>query len=193
MTKFIFHGGETKVKNVHNQNYFNEIVKGLKSPVKGLEIPFARQRDKWQSGVLRDKKKFQRNLKDNKKVELDLASEKSSILRQQIKKAEVVFIIGGLEMKCLKENLKKIKDFKQLIKGKVVAGSSAGAYVLSQYYYTHGRARVEEGLGILPVKTIAHYEKEKDKGNLKKLSEKNGQLKIIKIPETQYVVINKVL
>jgi peptidase E len=189
MTKYILHGGETKVRNIHNRNFFREMVKGLNSPVKILDITFARKKKLWLEGYNKDKKKFLKAIK-HKKLIFTLAKEKPEILSRQIKSNEVIFIVGGSEMRYLVKELAKIKNLKRILKGKVVAGSSAGAYVLSRYYYTRLRGRVEKGLGILPIKTIAHYHKAKSADHLQHLKNTGNKLKIYKIPETQYVVIN---
>ena len=40
---------------------------------------------------------------------------------------------------------------------KTVAGSSAGAYVLSAFNYDKSEKTVRTGLGFVPVRTICHY------------------------------------
>ena len=187
MTKFILHGGVARKKSVSNDNYHKEIIKGLKSPIKILDITFAKKKKYWHESYIKDKLIFLRIIK-NKQLLFTLASEKLDQLKKQIKENDVIYIIGGEETLCLKRMI-KLKNLKNLLKGKVVAGSSAGAYVLSRYYYTRLRSRVENGLGILPVKTIAHYDKVKSAVNLKRLRNTGDNLKIYKIPETYYKVI----
>ena len=188
MTKFILHGGVTRRKSNQNRLFFKEIVKGLKSPIKILDITFARKKELLFKGFNKDKNKFLGTIK-KKKLLFTLADEKPVILRRQIKENDVLFIIGGTEMNCLTNNLRKLKNIKRLIKGKVIAGSSADAYVLSRYYYTRLRGRVERGLGILPIKTIAHYDPVKSAVHLERLQNTGDNLKIYKIPETHYTVI----
>ncbi len=64
---------------------------------------------------------------------------------------------GGETEKLLFE-LKKHPEFKDAIKGKTIAGSSAGAYAVSRYYHSANRGGIHEGLGILPVRMICHYQ-----------------------------------
>ncbi|MFH1826990.1 MAG: Type 1 glutamine amidotransferase-like domain-containing protein [bacterium] len=77
-------------------------------------------------------------------------------LKKQIRSSELIYILGG-ENKSLKNVLKKVKDLKELFKGKVIVGSSAGAYVLSTYYYSDEDKGIFSGFGILPIKVIGHY------------------------------------
>lgn len=42
--------------------------------------------------------------------------------------------------------------------GKTLAGSSAGADTIAKYYYNLDSLAVEEGLGMLPVKVLVHYQ-----------------------------------
>ncbi|MFA5070544.1 MAG: Type 1 glutamine amidotransferase-like domain-containing protein [Patescibacteria group bacterium] len=163
------------------------MAKGLKPPIKILDIVFARNKKIWHPIFLRNKKAFLKIVK-NKKFQFTLASEKPEIFGNQIKNNDLVLIIGGDELLCLKR-LEKLRNFKNLIKGKVVAGSSAGAYVLSRYYYSADRNEVGKGLGILPIKTLAHYNKGKSRAALERLKNIGESLRICKIPETHYVVI----
>ena len=88
------------------------------------------------------------------------------------------------------EVFKKIENLAKLFEGKIVGGSSAGAYVLSKYFYSNSRDSVHEGTGVLPIKCFAHYSDEKaDK--LKMLKEYGEDLKIYTIPETEFIVIEK--
>jgi len=47
---------------------------------------------------------------------------------------------------------------KPLLEGKTVAGSSAGAYALARFGASHDEAEVREGLGLVPIRIVCHYE-----------------------------------
>ena len=50
MTKFILHGGRTKLKNENNKNFFKECVKGFVEPVRILLICYSTRNIKdWES------------------------------------------------------------------------------------------------------------------------------------------------
>ena len=78
----------------------------------------------------------------------------------------------------------------KLITAKVYAGSSAGMYLVSKYYWSTDRKRVEQGLGILPIKAFAHWALNK-KNYLMKLRKYKENLPIYKVPETKFIVIKK--
>ena len=91
----------------------------------------------------------------DKRVTIVKATEENFI--EEIKSADVIYIRGGDTQK-LKDTLDGYPGFKELIKGKTVAGSSAGAYVLSTYYYTNSKGKVLEGYGCLPLRVVCHYQ-----------------------------------
>ena len=188
MTKFILHGGYTSTPSIHNTNFFKEMVKGLSEPVKILNVYFAAQKEKWQELFEDDKKKFT-EFNPGIQMEFIMASDDMDTLIGQIKSTDVVYIRGGREL-LVYEIFKKIENLKELFDGKVVGGSSAGAYVLSKYFYSNNRDEIMEGTGVLPVKCFAHYSDEKA-DNLQMLKEYGEELEIYTIPDTEFVVIEK--
>lgn len=173
MTKFILHGGYTRDNNGDNKKFFEEITKNAK---KILCIYFAKK-DNWKSYFEEDKPIF--NFKN-----LVLANEEDII--KQIKEVDTVYIRGG-DTELLKERLSKI-NFKKLIKGKTVVGSSAGAYVLSKCYYSNYKHKIGEGFGILNIKVFCHYNYG-ERENLEKLKQHNEKLETVVIPDYKYVVL----
>ncbi|MBI4158970.1 Type 1 glutamine amidotransferase-like domain-containing protein [Candidatus Woesearchaeota archaeon] len=174
MTKFILHGGYTRYNNEDNKNFFKEITKHAK---KVLCVYFAKEKDRWEESFEDDKKKT--NFKN-----MILANEED--IENQIKEADTIWIRGG-DTNILKEKLSKI-NFKKLIEGKTVAGSSAGVYVLVKYYFSNNRRRLEEGFGILNVKAFCHYTDE-ERENLEKLKQYKEKLEVILLPDCKYVVL----
>ena len=71
----------------------------------------------------------------------------------------------------------------------MVAGSSAGAYVLSRYYMS-SKGEMGEGLGILPIKTFAHYDKGR-KDELNKLDAFGDKLTTYPLGEMKFVIIRE--
>lgn len=188
MTKFILHGGYTSTPSIHNTNFFKEMVKGLSEPVKILNVYFAAEKGKWQELFEDDKNKFS-SFNPGIKMEFTLASDDMDTLIGQIKSTDVVYIRGGREL-LVYEIFRKIENLKELFDGKVVGGSSAGAYVLSKYFYSNSRDSIQEGTGVLPIKCFAHYSDEKaDK--LQMLKEYGEKLEIYTIPDTEFVAIEK--
>lgn len=63
-----------------------------------------------------------------------LSNDKIGAFVEQIKQADVIYLKGG-NTNWLHDRLAEIPDLINLLSGKIVAGSSAGALVLSKYYY----------------------------------------------------------
>ena len=194
MTKFILHGGVTRRRNVRNRNFYAEMLKGEKEPLKILLVFFARYRKQWKESAAETEMRFRRMSK--KKLIFTIADPNEEKLARQIKENDVIYLAGGWTL-GLYRRLKPVKNLKKLFNGKVVAGSSAGAIVLSKYYYDQDHGRIFDGLGFLPVKMITHYkcrgeyadESGEDKLNL--LENHKEKLPIYAIRETEFVVVEK--
>ncbi|MFN3692880.1 MAG: Type 1 glutamine amidotransferase-like domain-containing protein [Candidatus Paceibacteria bacterium] len=71
--------------------------------------------------------------------------------------ADAIYFHGG-NTPTLLAALKDYGDIERLFTGKTVAGSSAGAYMLSAYGAAHTSEHFRQGLGILNVRVICHFE-----------------------------------
>lgn len=215
MTKYILHGGQTKIDCESNTQFFREFLNLQKNEITILLCYFARAGEEWTKLEEQDKEKISdinchscagRNLEKGigfpghsdacprmtlkKKITFILAS-KDKFLNQLVK-SDVLYLRGG-DGHIIRDVLSKYDDLGSLFQNKIMAGSSAGANVLAKYYYDQDTGRIEEGLGILPVKTICHYgdgnmygrsfEKE-----LADLTDLEGNLETIVLKETQFVV-----
>jgi len=187
MTKYILHGGSTSIKSINNDNFFAEILKGLSGSIKILCVYFARKKNLWNELLEQDKKNFLKN-STNKNLEFTLAIYDKEKFRKQVAVSDVVYIRGGSE-DIVYTFFNNIKNLKALFEDKVVAGSSAGAYVFAKYYYRNKNNRVEESTGLLSIKVLCHYNKRKDK--LEILKDYGEDLKIYKLDETEYCVIKR--
>ena len=174
MTKFILHGGYTREDNEDNRNFFKEVTKDAKQI---LCIYFAREKSGWEESFEDDKQKS--NFK-----KLVMANEEE--IERQIKEADTIWIRGG-DTELLKKKLSEI-NFKELIKGKTIAGSSAGVHILVKYYFSINKKCIGEGLGILNIKAFCHYT-EDERGNLEKLKQHKEKLVTLVIPDYKYVVL----
>ncbi|GBE16390.1 peptidase family S51 [bacterium BMS3Abin15] len=161
------------------------MVKGVKMP-RILVVCFSKPKKTWPEEFEWEKKKFT-HIK--KKIEFILADDDPEIFSKQVKRADTIYIKGG-DNRLLIDKIKKTNNLEKLFRGKIVAGSSAGANVLSKYYYVRGKKRIEKGMGILPIKVFVHYSKKWAK-EFKSLKEYKEDLEIYKIPETKYLIIRK--
>ena len=189
MTKYILHGGYIRIKNDNNKRYFKETMKIGKKNIVVLLVYHARKIEKWKEFEKIDRKNLGNAGQKGQRVKFIVASKDPDKLTSQIKSADILFIRGGRDAPLFRA-FKKLGDVKSLLKGKTVAGSSAGAYLLSKYCYNMDYNKIEEGLGILPVKIYCHY-KPKDKPKLEQLKRHKEKLKTIILRDTEFVVIKK--
>lgn len=190
MTKYILHGGGTKRQTEDNKKFFAEIVRDLDDGANILCAYFAvADKETWAERLDKFKMRIA-EVAPQKVFNFILADDKTEVFVGQIKKADVIYLHGG-DTNLLKNKLKEVDNFAELVQGKIVVGSSAGAYVLSKYYYTNSGLEVDEGLGLLPIKTFCHYEENKV-AELERLKKHGEDLEIYKIPEEKFFNILKI-
>ena len=84
---------------------------------------------------------------------IDRTSANDAALAEQVRKSRLLYLLGGFTG-YLGETLKDSSCWQSALEayasGAVLAGSSAGAMVLCQYYFDPARQQVVEGLNILP-------------------------------------------
>lgn len=154
MTKYILHGGYTRHENELNYSFFREFASDLPDGANVLLVFFAAKEEKVDEAFQAFAEKFK---KHSGGKELNFVNAAIDEFVEQLKEADAIYFQGG-ETDKLKAALTKFPDFQDLLDGKTVAGSSAGAYVLSSYYYTGSKDKVLEGFGVIPVRVVCHYE-----------------------------------
>ncbi len=179
MTKFVLHGGATRKEDPSNKDFFNEMLKGFDNP-RILLVYFAKTEDTWDELEKEDKVNFGDNGRISRATKEGFS--------EQVGEADVIYMRGG-DTFLLLEELKKV-NFKELIKGKVVGGSSAGTYVLVKNFYNHDRDRLEEGLGILNKKALCHYSEDRTP-RLEELKKRGEKLDIIILKDCEFVVLEE--
>lgn len=186
MATFILHGGATGVRSENNDKFFQEIAAADGETVRVLIIPFAREREQWPELLQKIKERFYFQSRD-KATECSLASEDPAELAEQLRTSNVVYLAGG-QTERLQARLEKIVGFKELISGKIVAGSSAGALVLAKYYYDNDTDKIAAGLGLLPIKLITHYVPELET-KFMQLDLFQEKLQTYALAETEFLVL----
>jgi peptidase E len=163
-TKYILVGGYPQKGLNEGKDFAEELVKDFGESVNILVCLFARTRDVWEKAYNQDVEAFQRHLPE-KKLEIVMADPKKFI--EQLKAADVLYLRGGSSTQLLVDTLKWYPDLKSMLQGKTVAGSSAGADAISQYYYGLDTPdEIKEGLGLLPVKVVVHYRSDYNAPNI---------------------------
>jgi len=182
MTKYVLHGGFTHVVNSTNSDFYRELLADGPKHTKILLVYFAREDDQVETQYLKDKLCFERENSD-KQLTFEIAN--VATFPNQINQADVIFISGGSTLKAL-HILSGFLNLNQLFTNKTVAGESAGAYVLSTYFYSKTTNGLFLGLGLVPVKTICHYNGE----NQEKLDSTPAGLEKLLLPNHCFKIFN---
>ncbi len=84
---------------------------------------------------------------------IDRASANDASIADTLAQARLVYMLGGFTG-YLGETLKGSTCWQAVLRayehGAIIAGSSAGAMVMCQYYFDPGQRRIVEGLGLVP-------------------------------------------
>lgn len=188
-TRILLHGGNSTKASDKNEAFYREIIDGVQSDtVRVLCVYFARPKHRWDDSYEEDQYIFRR-IDTDKEVETKLASDDIDEFIADVAQSDVVFINGGMKG-SLKEILLSIglDQFRHMLAGKTLVGISAGANILSKYYYSMVIDGVREGTGLLGIKLLTHYS-EDEPGQLAMLSSYPVDLPVITIREEEYIVI----
>ncbi|MDD5437892.1 MAG: Type 1 glutamine amidotransferase-like domain-containing protein [Patescibacteria group bacterium] len=190
MTNFILHGGGSKQWNEKErlenyQNITRILTSGFKTTVKVLLVYYARMPEFWDEKLSEDKINFSKQV-IGIESELVVADTDPNAFEKQVNDSDIIFVRGG-DTKLLMKVMSRLSNFKDLIKNKKYFGSSAGAYAISEYYYSNDRHQIEEGLGVLPVKCFAHWDGSQIK-ELELLKNYKEDLPIETLKEGEYKV-----
>jgi peptidase E len=193
MTKYILHGGETKVPNIHNKKFYQEMFRSAKGkPILACyySCPYAKWKDLLASDIKRMKWAV-----GKKKFEIKCASKNAKTFLKQLKGAEALYFRGGKTLKLMRR-LKSIqKNLKKEFSRKTVLGSSAGALILAKYYFDQDHDKIMKGFEVLPVKIITHYlatgryALTSGKEKLKMLKDYKEKLPTYAIKETEFIIL----
>ncbi|VAW32672.1 hypothetical protein MNBD_CPR01-533 [hydrothermal vent metagenome] len=153
-TKFILHGGYTREENDLNRGYFVEMVRCISDGGNILLVYFASKDEGVKEKYQKDSVRLQ-SFSEGKTIHTIKATEENFI--DEVQNADVIYLRGGDTQK-LKNTLDKYPDFIEVVKGKIISGSSAGAYVLARYYFINSLNKVMEGYGCVPARVACHYE-----------------------------------
>jgi peptidase E len=156
MTKFILVGGYPRGAADGGKAFCESLAKGFFKPAKILECLFSRPINDWEGSFQQDVEFFSKFL-GQENVHLKMATLEN--FEKELEWADAVYFRGG-ETDLLIERLSKYPEWRNKLDGKTVAGSSAGAYMLSKYYFDIVNFGIKEGLGLVEAKSIVHWKSE---------------------------------
>lgn len=186
MTIYILHGGGSGTASEANTKFFSEITSRLSDGTTILCVYYARPEEDWNELFVQDKRFLQQTRMDVV-FHIEQAAAEPQKFLVQLQHASAVFIRGG-ETDLLKSRLKHPEQLNNLFQGKIIAGSSADAYILSTYYYSNGKDILQDGFGILPIKVFCHYTDQK-KEKLISLQNYKEDLPIYQLCDQEYAII----
>jgi peptidase E len=153
MTKYVLVGGHPWKVPDGGKSFVEELVRGFPDPVRVLLVPFARPKKEWERTLADDREFFAKHLPE-KTLEIKLADEHGFL--QQVRWTKVILLKGGTS-DVLVDVLKRHPDWERELAGKTLAGSSAGADVISRTYFDLDSPGVRHGLALLPISVLVHY------------------------------------
>jgi hypothetical protein len=150
-TVFILAGGNDRNVKDYGHRLSEEVAKYTTNP-KILSCFFSSPKETWEEKAQDWKGWFSDNFTQS--FTYDYAKLES--LLGQIDAADVIYFHGG-DTKLLFKNLPHTQMLKEHFKDKIIIGSSAGANMLSRYYWSSTRGVFGEGRDILDVNVMVHY------------------------------------
>lgn len=180
-TTFLLFGGATRKNYSKTKQFFEEgLSKLVQSEINFLLVYFAKDESRWDECRQRDVNIISQF--PDKNINFVLADAEN--FDEQAKKAEIVYLQGG-DGPRIKNALEKF-DLNKIFAGKIILANSAGVNVLAKYYYDNDYDRIDEGLGILPIKIICHFAPEVV-SKLEALNNYKEELEVVALPECEYI------
>ncbi len=195
MKKFILIGGYPHKAPDGGKALCEEMVMGFSQPVKILDCLFARPQENWEEAFEQDKVFFMRNLPG---VQLQINLARPDTFIAQLQNTDVVYFRGG-STQVLIDLLNQTPEWINNLDRKTIAGSSAGMDMLARYCFNLDTLQLEDGLGLLPIKTIPHWKSNYNAPNIdwaiakQLLSHYKEELPIVALGEGEFKVfeVNK--
>lgn len=185
MIKYLIHGGYYDEPLVTNDLYLSQLTTyPNNNGNKVLLIYFAHPQTKWVELFEKDKRRIS-ELSSISNLEFKIAEE--STITQDIMQSSYINIRGGDSFELLKVMF-RVANIESLFQNKVVAGSSAGAYMLSKYFYSNDYRKLGTGLGLLNTKIYCHYSAD-DTKIITKLADYKEKLPMIILPSHTFITV----
>lgn len=153
MTKYLLQSGGLANEPEKAAVYFEELFANTPQPVKLLWCFFASKPEDYEEHLAHYQKTFKPSFPSGLLLEERLTSPET--FADDVAWADVVYIHGGNFV--LIEAILKNFDLPELFKDKVVGLNSASGMTLSVASWSCDTYDLKDGLGILPVKFIPHY------------------------------------
>jgi hypothetical protein len=154
MTKYVIQSGGIRNQPELKKQFHQELIKGLGNNPKFLLCNFAQGREYWESKFPGYADSIREDMPEGLIPSFVLAM--PDTFAEQCKEADVIYFHGGDDH--LVQYWIRQFNLPELFDGKVVATNSASSNMLVASYWTCDWRKCGDGLGILPIKFIPHYE-----------------------------------
>ncbi|MEK7649181.1 MAG: hypothetical protein AAB400_04720 [Patescibacteria group bacterium] len=153
MIKYILNSGGIGNSSDEGRAFFHEVVKDFGTSPRLLICAFAQPREDWEEKFAEDTTAIQLLFTQDVHPILELAF--PDTFKEQLHRSHAVYLHGG-DDHLIQYWLKKF-DLSKLFENKVVATNSASSHALAKSFWTCDWRKCMDGLGILPIKFLAHY------------------------------------
>jgi peptidase E len=128
------------------------------------------------------------SLYTSSKIPYVISSETSNSLASELKNHNI-WVIGGGLARIYVDVFVQIPNLQELLKEKIIFGSSAGAVMWGHHYYETDEKKFAKGLGILPYNFFVHY-KEENKPLVNQLKTNYPEFTVLTLSEYQNKLIS---
>src|SRR3989344_2540383 len=153
MTKYVLNSGGLRNHPGMARDFFTNVVDGLGKRPRVLICCFAKPREEWEKKFAEDKEVIPKLIPKGVSPLFDLAF--PSTFERQVKASDAIYIQGG-DDHLVMYWLRKF-DIPKIWEGKTIATNSASSHALSKHFWTCDWRQCMDGLGILPIKFLSHY------------------------------------
>lgn len=153
MTKYILAGGEDMAYPAYASSLQRELASGSNKKLRVLSCFFSSESESWAERADSWRKWFSDNLNGLTRS-YDYANEGDFLAK--IEKSDLIFFHGG-RTQTLIDKIAKYPELQKYLAGKIVIGSSAGANMLSRYYWSPSHQRPGQGRGFVNQNVMVHY------------------------------------
>lgn len=154
MTKYVVQSGGIRNQPELKKQFHQELIKGLGNNPKFLLCNFAQGREYWEAKFPGYADSIREDMPEGLIPSFVLAM--PDTFAEQCKEADVIYFHGGDDH--LVQYWMRQFNLPELFNGKVVATNSASSNMLATCYWTCDWRKCGDGLGVLPIKFIPHYE-----------------------------------
>jgi len=187
MTTYILCGGSDRKFDFFGVN-LAKVVNNLVVNPRILSCYFSRPDDEWEE-AFSSWSDFYGKYLPNASIEL---AQRENFL-DQIKNSDVIYFYGG-RTHTLSENLQNFKNLPEILRDKIIIGSSAGSNFLAQHFLHH--EGIGGGLGILPFNVVVHYNSDDEKerrsqDDVNELLQRHPEVPTLLLREGEFTIIQE--